>query len=68
MRASRRQRERDIGTETRVERSDTGAVLAELRGVGRDREVAENVQNVATADSQSVDRGDDRLRASRITR
>ena len=44
-----------------VERTDARAVLAELRGVGGDGEVAEHVQDVAAADGEAVDGGDDRL-------
>src|SRR5204863_9959885 len=42
-------------------RPDAGTDLAELRRVGRDAEVAEDVQDVAAADGVAVDGGDDRL-------
>ena len=44
-----------------VERTDLGSGLTEPGVVGRDRQVAHDVQHVATADGVAGDHGDDRL-------
>jgi hypothetical protein len=49
----------EAGAEACVEGPDAGAVLAEDRGVGGDREVAEQVKDVAAADGEAVDGRDD---------
>ena len=50
--------------EAAVERADLRAGLAEARVVGRDRQVAHDVQHVAAADRVARDHRDDRLRAA----
>ena len=50
------------GAEAAVEAADPGAGLAEDGVVGGDREVADQVQDVAAADRVAGDHRDDRLR------
>ena len=50
------------GAEAAVEAPDPGAGLAEARVVGRDREVADQVQDLAAADRVAGDHRDHRLR------
>jgi hypothetical protein len=46
----------------RIDAADPGARLAEDRGVGGDRQVAQDVQHVPSADREAVHHGDHRLR------
>ena len=55
-------RESRLGAEAAVEAADARAGLAEDRVLGGDREVADEVEDVAAADRVAGDRGDDRLR------
>ena len=47
---------------TGIDAPDARTGLPEDRGVGGDAEVAEHVKDVAAADGEAVDHGDDRLR------
>ena len=55
-------RDRTDGAVAAVERADLRAGLAEAGVVGRDRQVAHDVEHVAAADGVAGDHGDDRLR------